>query len=327
MMKVQSSRVVAHAVTVALFLLAGGASHAWAQTSPTPSQSQPGALTVEAPPSGSADATATGPSIPPPPAAANSQVTAPSASAVTAPKPVGPAPSAAPPPNVTSAAVTNSAVYGVAARARWISIPKWFLNFFTQANVPLSSYHVGAEFFRRKGDYDLVLGLSYQSMSPPDGNWLGPTPKEASIDTDYVQFRGLGLISFDVALLWHQAFTDWMGMHYGGGIGIGVVTGKMLRTSSWGNCTKANTGDVSKCHPSGIYPINEAQLQASEGGIDTPDAPHRFKDNNIPSVIPVLNIILGLDFKLPTIPGMEIRIDGGFFDAFYLGGAIGYVFL
>jgi hypothetical protein len=41
----------------------------------------------------------------------------------------------------------------------------------------------------------------------------------------------------------------------------------------------------------------------------------------------VVNIILGLDFKIPTIPGMELRVEGGFFDAFFVGGAIGYVFL
>jgi hypothetical protein len=218
-----------------------------------------------------------------------------------------------------------AAVYGVALRGRWISVPSWTLDLFTKANVPLSSYHVGAEFFRRKGDYDLVLGLSYQNMSPPDGNWLG-RGKDASIDTDFVQFRDLAIISFDVGFVWHQAFTEWAGMHYGGGVGLGVVTGKILRTSSAG-CTDDNIGNLAQCHPN-VDPFTEAGLQRTEGGgADTPSSPHRFKEGSVPSVVPVLNIILGVDFKIPTIPGVEVRIDGGFFDAFFLGGAVGYVFL
>src|SRR5215212_9990177 len=57
--------------------------------------------------------------------------------------------------------------YGVSARLRWVSVPKFMLNPFTKQNVPLSSWATGFEFFRRKGNFDLVASFSYINLSPP----------------------------------------------------------------------------------------------------------------------------------------------------------------
>src|SRR5262245_51649479 len=50
----------------------------------------------------------------------------------------------------------NAPRYGVAFRTRWITVPGWFLGLFTKQNVPVSTYGIGGEFFRRKGDFDIV---------------------------------------------------------------------------------------------------------------------------------------------------------------------------
>src|SRR4029077_7516652 len=64
--------------------------------------------------------------------------------------------------------------YGLALRARYVSVPSWMLRVFTTHNVPLSTFgHFGLEVFRRRGKTELVGAISYQNMSPPDGNWLG----------------------------------------------------------------------------------------------------------------------------------------------------------
>lgn len=223
--------------------------------------------------------------------------------------------------------------YGLAMRFRWVSVPAFMLNVFTKKNVPLGFRALpGAwaiEGFRRKDNFDVAASIGYQAMSPDDGNWLG-TGKSFTDDTDFVQFRSLGFVNVDLSFIWHTMFTDWIGMHYGAGLGVGFVTGKILRTSDTG-CTDSNIGDLTQCHPKGLVCTGtscpEAQLAATEGkGVDTPDDPHRFSDPNVPSLIPIINAVIGLDFRVPSLRGWEAKIEGGFYDAFFLGGGIGYTF-
>jgi hypothetical protein len=221
--------------------------------------------------------------------------------------------------------------YGTGARLRWVTVPAWLLNLFTKKNVPLSSWGTGVSLFRRKGNFDLVGSITYQNMSPADGNWLGKN-HDASVDTDLVQFRSFGLVGVDVSFIWHQMFNDWIGMHYGAGIGIGIVTGQILRTSDSSACTDQNAGDLSVCHPVNITctgsSCNEQQLQATSGpaSSDSAATPHRFVENSVPPVVPIVNVVLGVDFRLPKVRGWEATIEGGFYDAFFLGGAVGYTF-
>ncbi len=247
-------------------------------------------------------------------------------------------PAAAQSSSETDAAEAESArpkdlFYAVGLRGRWVSVPKFLLGLFTQNNVPLSSYAFGVELTRRKGDLDLLLGISFQNMSPPDGNWLGKN-KEAAIDTDFIQFKGLGFVGIDLAFVWHKNFNQYIGAHYGAGLGIGFVTGRMLRTSSAG-CTTSTVDNIAQCHPRGVMctsaGCDEAGLKATEMGagsrdIDSAATPSRFEDDHVPPVIPIINAQAGLDIHIPQVKGLEIRIEGGFFDAFFVGAAAGYLF-
>jgi hypothetical protein len=228
---------------------------------------------------------------------------------------------------VTTVPAARSVAYGAALRARWVSVPSWFLGLFTKKNVPLSSYGVGAEFFRRKGDMDIVLGLTYQRMGPPDGNWLGKG-KSAAIDTDLVQFRNFALLGADASFIWRMDFNQYVGMRYGAGLGLALVTGKMLRSSA-SNCTDANLGDMSVCKPSYCRgtTCTEADHKASEGlRDDGPGFAHRFEDPNIPGAVPILDVLVGVDFHIPDVKGLELRVEGGFYNAFFLGFASAYIF-
>jgi hypothetical protein len=225
---------------------------------------------------------------------------------------------------------TSNVSYGVAARLRWVSVPAWMLNLFTKKNVPLSSYATALELFRRKGEFDFIVSIGYQNMSPPDGNWLA-RGHDASIDTDYVQFKGLAMWAVDASFVWHTFFNDWFGMHYGAGIGLGIVTGQMMRTSNYG-CTEANAGDFTVCKPMNITctaaGCPDAALQRIQGTADqdSPTTPRRFVDGNVPPALPIVNVLVGIDFRLPRVRGWEAKIEGGFYDAFFLGGGVGYTF-
>jgi len=221
--------------------------------------------------------------------------------------------------------------YGTGLRLRWVSVPKWMLNWFTKENVPLSSYAIAGEFYRRKGEFDFIVSIGYQNMSPPDGNWLGKG-HDPTIDTDYVQFKGLGFVGVDASFVWHTFFNDWVGMHYGAGLGLGIVTGHKLRTSNGSAGCATNPGDYTKCYPvifqqpcpaSGC---SDAILAARGAGPDDPGNPHRFTDPNVPPALPIVNVLVGVDFRLPRVRGWEAKLEGGFYDAFFLGGGVGYTF-
>jgi hypothetical protein len=220
--------------------------------------------------------------------------------------------------------------YGVATRLRWVTIPSWVLNVFTKQNVPLSSWGTAIEFFRRKGNFDFAIAMTYTNLSPHDGNWLGDG-RDATVDTDFVQFRGLAMYGIDASFIGHTSFTDWFGIHYGAGIGIGIISGDVFRTSNDNTlCTEANAGNLEQCHPKGVSctgsTCNEQQLVGLGPGVDDPTDPHRFRETTVPSVLPIVNIVVGVNFRLPRVRGWEAKLEGGFYDAFFLGGGIGYTF-
>ena len=241
-------------------------------------------------------------------------------------------------PTVAAAAagkMGQSGQYGLAARWRWVTVPGWFLGLFTQKNSPLSTFNCFAlEGFWRKHDkedrnrtWEIVVSVGYQNMSPPDGYWLG-RGKDATLDTDLVQVKGLGLVTMDAAYVLRQYFSPYFGIHYGAGLGLGVVRGKVLRTSA--TCDPA-TGQCQVIIPNtcggGNPPCTEAQLKASEGTPDLgPGSPHRFQETSVPSALPIINLLFGLDFPIPDAKGLEFRLEGGFYDAFFIGLAGGYVF-
>jgi hypothetical protein len=196
--------------------------------------------------------------------------------------------------------------YGVAAQLRWVSIPSWLLNAFTKHNVPLSSWGTGISAFRRKGNFDIAIAFNYQNMSPADGNWLGSSA-DPTKDTSFLHFESFAMYGFDFSFIWHAFFTDWFGMHYGGGLGIGIMGGHIQRTKNQnGDCTTANAGNPTLCTPGPMPPF----IQSAD----------------VPAAVPILSAQLGVDFRVPKLRGWEARLEGGFYDAFFLGGGVGYTF-
>jgi hypothetical protein len=221
----------------------------------------------------------------------------------------------------------HDVVYGAGARLRWVSVPHWLLDLFTKQNKSLSSYGFAGEFFRRKGDMDIMIGVSYQKMGPADGNWLGKG-REASLDTDFIQFRNFGFVGLDATFIWRSVISEYVAFRYGAGLGLAIMTGEMLRTSAAG-CTEQNAGNTAACRPKycPAQGCTEADHIRQQGPVDNgPGDPHRFKDTNVPGAIPILNLVTGLDFHIPQAKGLELRVEAGFYDAFFLGMAAGYLF-
>lgn len=226
----------------------------------------------------------------------------------------------------------GAARYGLGVRARWVSVPTWLLGIFLNQSKSLSSYTLGIEGFRRRGDFDFVLGVAWQSLSPPDGNWLGKG-KDPVTDTDFVQFRGLGAVSVDAAFILRTELNPYVSLHYGGGIGLGIVTGKMMRTSDGTPGCATSPGDTNACTPI-IPPTCTATattacpvsvINGSGGMSDGPQHGSQFRDDNVPTVYPIVNLVTGLDFRIPNADGLEFKVEVGyFFPYFFAGGGVTY---
>jgi hypothetical protein len=86
---------------------------------------------------------------------------------------------------------------------------------------------------------------------------------------------------------------------------------------------------VATCHPvlptCTTGPCSEAALAASmTGQADSAATPHRFVDDNVPPVIPIVNLLLGAVFQVH--PKARIRVEGGFRNAFFFGAGSEYQF-
>jgi hypothetical protein len=112
--------------------------------------------------------------------------------------------------------------------------------------------------------------------------------------------------------------SSWFGLHAGAGLGLSIVRGSVYVSVSDG-CTDANIGDLSQCHPQGFVCNN---------GVCTHGPGLNLKpDGNVLPLFPIVNVFAGMDFRLPEYAkGWEAKIEGGFFDAFFLGVGIGYTF-
>jgi hypothetical protein len=264
-----------------------------------------------------------------------SEMPAPTEAAPSA-EPEAPAAAAGVVSEVAAPANPNAPQWGGAFRARWVTLPHWFLGMFAKHTQALSSYSVAIEGFRRKRDpenpnrfTEISFGVGFQDMSPHDGNWLGKN-KNPSIETDWVQFKNLGIWTFDLAYIARQYFNEVVGIHYGAGLGLGIVQGKILRTSSSPACTGSNL-DTPACRPINMCDpktgvCDEAKLKASEGPPDDAGNPHRFKEGSVLPAVPIINLLFGVDFRIPQAKGLEFRLEAGFFDALFMGGGVAYVY-
>jgi hypothetical protein len=238
-----------------------------------------------------------------------------------------------PAPVVTEA--PRTVLHGAGMHLRGLFVPTWFLNMFLDASTPLNSVGFGGEYIRRKGNFDIVASVNFGFYSPEDGNYLG-NGKSPAIDTDYIQFRDLNVLAFDVAFIGHHFFLPWLSLVYGAGLGFGIVLGDIYRISNYqSNCASDNLDDFGKCNP--VNPADTSSLKKwnedRDGWLadapkcetkDSPTAPCQFREDDVWPVVPIVHLLIGVNFKINE--QFSVRVDGGFHNAFYFGAAGHYFF-
>jgi hypothetical protein len=201
-----------------------------------------------------------------------------------------------------------AAEYGVGVRVRTIYVPKFLLELFVEkASSGVFKPGFGLEVSRRKGNFELVIGAEYENVSPDDGFWLdkGDDPNVPEEAPDYLEFDNLSWVTADVAFLFNAAFNDRLSFRYGAGLGIGVVIGEVLQTDS--TCV-AGTGED----------------DIEENCMENPNGEQVNDPADLPPVFPVVNLIMGLQFR--PIDKLTINLETGIRTVGFFGLSSTYYF-
>jgi hypothetical protein len=198
--------------------------------------------------------------------------------------------------------------YGVGARTRFITTPKWLIELFVEHATSMVSFSVAGEFVRRKGNFDLVVSVEWSKVAPEDGLYeeKGESPNQVDMYPDFYDFdSNFSFLSADVSFIWHFPLTDFMAFRIGPGVGLGIPIGSWQNTDTV--CDSTTTID----------------------DLDDPNAcapvPGTTEQGDPPPVVPVVNLLMGFRFKI--VDQLSVNIEGGWrLPAFFIGGGIGYFF-
>jgi hypothetical protein len=196
--------------------------------------------------------------------------------------------------------------FGVGLRLRNVSVPESFLETFVE-DVPggISHVGIGVEFIRRKGDFEINLGIEYESLTGTDGLWLDKGDTIPQDEVDLVQFEDFAWVTADVTFVWHAPVHEMFAIRYGAGVGLGYVMGDVLRTD---------------------YVCSGTELVVDPGQcIQKPGAENiRASEDKVPPVFPVLNALIG--GQLRPVEQVAINFEVGFRTLFYVGTTVAYFF-
>jgi len=200
--------------------------------------------------------------------------------------------------------------WGAGLRVRANNVPTWLTELFVEHSTPMTSAGFGVEAVRRRGDFDIAFGLEYENVSPDNGYWLENGGMLNPADLDWVEFDSLAIIGVDATFAWHTQITPMFQLRYGAGIGVAVVLGDVFQYE--GTCP----GGAS------VSDLDDPGSPNAAGCFYTPGT--RAKSNDVPPAVPIVHGFLGLRIKLTD--KININVDGGFRDMFYLGLGTQFIF-
>jgi hypothetical protein len=220
-------------------------------------------------------------------------------------------------------ATADQVEYGADLRLRDVFIPSWMLNLFMDSNPGgVSMGGIGFDFVRRRGNVELQLGFETERIEPKEGVYVnGDFPSTDFILNPDHAGENLRWYTIEFTFLNHAPINKYLAVRYGGGAGLGILSGgvKRIDTTCSGGATKDNP--VPGCVPTGY----SYEGQQGTGAI-TPDNATDQEPNpyNLPPVFPVVNAIIGLQIK--PAPKAVINIEAGIRTLPFIGVSAGYFF-
>jgi hypothetical protein len=217
----------------------------------------------------------------------------------------------------TSLEVAAQPEYGAALRLRRVWVPQGMIDLFVErSGGGAANTGFGVELVRRRGNVEIQLGFEFENIQPGGGVWIAKGDNVAGGDeADYIltpeqSGKSLGWFTVEFTFLNHAPITDKLFVRYGGGAGIGFVTGELQKYDV--PCAGGATNDNPEpgCVPTA--------LGGNAGGARGPSA------YNLPPVFPVVNAIIGLQIR--PAPKAVINVEGGIRTFPFFGVSGGYFF-
>lgn len=207
-----------------------------------------------------------------------------------------------PPPPDAIAAGTPKTQIGVGLRLRNVRLPRGMIEAFVERSSGGSSnFGIGLEISRRKGPFEFQFGLEYEKIFIDPGVWIDKGDSIPADEPDFVEFEDFGWVTAEATFMYHTPIIPQLALRYGGGAGIGILFGDVVRTDYVCSGTS-----VDSC--------------GEKPGAENVKTPYE----NIPPVFLVVNAIIGLQIK-PTNE-IFINIEGGLRTLPFFGMTAGYYF-
>lgn len=209
--------------------------------------------------------------------------------------------------------------YGMGVRLRSVWVPKAVLELFLdRAGGGAQNFGYGIDLTRRRGTTELQLGFEYERVNIGEGVWINKGDDVSMGDeADYVLSPGqsghqFGWFTVEFTFLNHAEISKTFAVRYGGGIGLGILTGQIDHYNII--CNGATNANPSP----GCVPDRFGGMGTYAEGTQT------LVSYDLPPVFPVVNAILGLEIK-PT-DKMTINVEGGIRTLPFVGVSTAYFF-
>lgn len=199
-------------------------------------------------------------------------------------------------------------------RFRAVHLPGFMLDLFFDEHANTwqddqTNFAYGAEFsWRRKRDFEIGFAIDYANLSMPSQFWLasGDPPEDGDWTTVDAQ-----LLSVVISSYWFWNPQPWLSPYIGGGIGPGVMLGDVL---------KYNPKPGSPCRQPGVLGPPECYTLDNQPDLEANFDPPVEED--IPPVIPVINVVGGLRFNIQkhAVLKLEVGFQNYAFGGIALGG-------
>ena len=208
--------------------------------------------------------------------------------------------------------------YGVGLRIRNVRVPKAIIELFVEsAPGGASNLGLGVELTRRRGNVEIQLGLEFEHITPAEGVWINknePVPQNEAdflLDPEHApNGEKLGWFTIEFSFLNHAVINKNFSVRYGGGAGLGILTGNLYRYDVQCNASATNANPEPGCRPGQIA-----------GGTGTGSGPVKY---DLPPVFPVVNAIIGVQIK--PMDKVVINIETGIRTIPFFGTTVGYFF-
>ena len=221
----------------------------------------------------------------------------------------------------TVATEENPVEYGVGIRLRNVRVPQSILELFVErAAGGASSVGFGVDLVRRRGTVELQLGFEFEHLQVGEGVWINKGENVGAGDeADYILApehapgeSALGWFTIEFTFINHAVINKYLSFRYGGGAGLGILTGDLYRYNIICNGATNNNPE-----PGCVPPRFNGSGSYSEGS-------QTEVKYDLPPVFPVINGIIGVQIK--PMDKLVINLETGIRTVPFLGTSVGYFF-